>query len=135
MENDRAKQSQRSKELSPEYVSMVEQFFPQFGSEGTVPPDCNTKDFYSRLLRGTLNLHTIQPGKISCFLTVTPTITVFQYLLCSFPMSDVSAALKSPQYTNNMANISGTGLEESVMSNLSKDFLNICFLRQSYKSL
>ena len=77
-----------TKEKHPQYVSAVKLMFEDEEISGSVPEICNTKDFYSDLIRAHLKPQTILRGRVSCLLSITPainvTISTFLSLFCFF---------------------------------------------------
>ena len=77
-----------TKEKHPQYVSAVKLMFEDEEISGSVPEICNTKDFYSDLIRAHLKPQTIIRGRVSCLLSITPainvTISTFLSLFCFF---------------------------------------------------
>ncbi|KAL0002539.1 hypothetical protein SO802_016320 [Lithocarpus litseifolius] len=63
-----------TKEKHPQYVSAVKLMFEDEEISGSVPEFCNTKDFYSDLIRAHLKPQTILRGRVSCLLSITPAI-------------------------------------------------------------
>ncbi|KAM4094587.1 hypothetical protein ACB094_06G206600 [Castanea mollissima] len=63
-----------TKEKHPQYVSAVKLMFEDEEISGSVPEICNTKDFYSDLIRAHLKPQTILRGRVTCLLSITPAI-------------------------------------------------------------
>ena len=65
-----------SKEIPPQYVSALKDMLEEAGISAPIPENCNTKGFYSDLIRGHLKPQTVLRGRVTCLLSVTPAINV-----------------------------------------------------------
>lgn len=75
-----------SKEIPSRSVSYINGFFQGVGVSATIPPNCDSKDFYSDLIRGHfLEVNRVERGKVSCLLSVKAAVTV----MLIFPLSFV----------------------------------------------
>ncbi|XP_059312859.1 uncharacterized protein LOC132064022 isoform X1 [Lycium ferocissimum] len=65
-----------SKELSEEAATLVDSLFTRVRLDGAnFLTQYDAKDSFSELTRGCLKVHTIHPGKVSCFLSVKPALS------------------------------------------------------------
>ncbi|EXC28020.1 hypothetical protein L484_022253 [Morus notabilis] len=60
--------------VSPETVHKVLSFFSTVSVSAVLPDHSTTKDFYSELIAGLLKPLRIEPGRVTCLLTVKPPI-------------------------------------------------------------
>ena len=76
--------SQRvAKEIPSQRVLVVTNFLRNMGVSDPVPDNCNTKDFYSDLVRGVLKPDRVLRGRVTCILTIKPPVAVtLGTLLC-----------------------------------------------------
>ena len=65
-------------DISAEYVSAISAFFQKVGvsHSNSIPDFCNTKYFYSHLIRDAIKPDQVLRGRITCHLTVTPILAV-----------------------------------------------------------
>ena len=65
-------------DVSAEYVSAISAFFQKVGvsHSNSIPDFCNTKYFYSHLIRDAIKPDQVLRGRITCHLTVTPILAV-----------------------------------------------------------
>jgi hypothetical protein len=77
-----------AKEIPSEYVSRLSSSLRGMGVIDSIPDNCNTKDFYSDLVRGFLKPDRVLRGRVTCFLTIKPPIVVplVTLLFASFSM-------------------------------------------------
>uniref|UniRef100_A0A7N2R9M5 Thioesterase domain-containing protein n=1 Tax=Quercus lobata TaxID=97700 RepID=A0A7N2R9M5_QUELO len=63
-------------DVSAEYVSVITGFFKKLGvsHSNSIPDFCNTKYFYSHLIRDAIKPDQVLRGRITCLLTVTPVL-------------------------------------------------------------
>ncbi|XP_055817416.1 uncharacterized protein LOC129886660 [Solanum dulcamara] len=67
-----------SDELSKEAVALVDLLFIQMRQgDYNIPRQYEVKDSFSELTRSCLKVHNIHPGKVSCILSVKPSISNF----------------------------------------------------------
>ncbi|KAM7476385.1 hypothetical protein LguiB_023628 [Lonicera macranthoides] len=67
-----------SEKIPSQSVSYMNDFFQGVGVSATIPPNCDSKDFYSDLIRGHfLEVNRVERGKVSCLLSVKAGITNF----------------------------------------------------------
>jgi hypothetical protein len=78
-----------SKDVPSQSVIAIKDLFGDL----EIPENCNTKEFYSDLIRGHLKPQRVVRGRVTCLLTVTPAITVTISNLTSFPLQTHSLAL------------------------------------------
>lgn len=65
-----------SEDLSEEAAYLVDRLLRRVQLDGdNCPPQYDAKDSFSELTRGCLKVHSIQPGKVSCILSVKPAIS------------------------------------------------------------
>ncbi|XP_062155684.1 uncharacterized protein LOC133863662 [Alnus glutinosa] len=64
-----------SKDVPSQSVIAIKDMFGDVEISGPVPENCNTKEFYSDLIRGHLKPQRVVRGRVTCLLTVTPAIT------------------------------------------------------------
>ncbi|XP_050249732.1 uncharacterized protein LOC126696987 [Quercus robur] len=66
-------------DVSAEYVSAISAFFQRVGvsHSNSIPDFCNTKYFYSHLIRDAIKPDQVLRGRITCHLTVTPILANF----------------------------------------------------------
>lgn len=73
-----------SEDVPESHVNDVQHFLKGVGISDPVPDHCDTKDFYSYLIRGILKPLNIQRGRVTCLVSVKPAFTVkFSILLLS----------------------------------------------------
>jgi hypothetical protein len=65
-----------AKEIPSQHVSAVTNFLRNMGVSDPVPDNCNTKDFYSDLVRGFLKPDRVLRGRVTCILTIKPPVAV-----------------------------------------------------------
>jgi hypothetical protein len=82
-----------SKDVPSQSVIAIKDMFGDVEISGPVLENCNTKEFYSDLIRGHLKPQRVVRGRVTCLLTVTPAITVTISNLTSFPLQTHSLAL------------------------------------------
>lgn len=75
-----------SKDVPSQSVTAIKDMFEDVEISGSVPDNCNTKDFYSDLIRGHLKAQRVVRGRVTCLLSVTPAITVAISNLTSFSL-------------------------------------------------
>ncbi|KAE7999811.1 hypothetical protein FH972_004206 [Carpinus fangiana] len=66
-----------AKEIPSQRVSAVTNFLRNMGVSDPVPDNCNTKDFYSDLVRGFLKPDRVLRGRVTCILTIKPPVANF----------------------------------------------------------
>ncbi|GMY09481.1 acyl-coenzyme A thioesterase 13-like [Fagus crenata] len=68
-----------TKGLSAKHVSMVTNFLRSVGVgvSDSIPDNCNTKEFYSDIIRDTIKPDLLLRGRVTCLLTVKPTVANF----------------------------------------------------------
>ncbi|KAJ8512503.1 hypothetical protein OPV22_002937 [Ensete ventricosum] len=59
----------------PDPLAATEGFFRHLGLFETLPESADKKDFFSDLIRSILNVDRVEPGRITCTLTVRSTVT------------------------------------------------------------
>ncbi|KAL5565559.1 hypothetical protein UlMin_028723 [Ulmus minor] len=64
-----------SDDISPELAYQVLQFHDTLGFTSIIPPTCDTKDFFSKVICGVLKPLSIVRGRVTCLLAVKPVIT------------------------------------------------------------
>ncbi|XP_059457909.1 uncharacterized protein LOC132187577 [Corylus avellana] len=64
-----------SKDVPSQSVTAIKDLFEDVEISGPIPENCNTKDFYSDLIRGHLKPQRVVRGRVTCLLSVTPAIT------------------------------------------------------------
>uniref|UniRef100_A0A5B7AD14 Thioesterase domain-containing protein n=1 Tax=Davidia involucrata TaxID=16924 RepID=A0A5B7AD14_DAVIN len=64
-----------TRDVTSQTVSIVTGFLDRMGMSQHIPQNCDTKDFYSDLIRGSIKVNTVQRGRISCLLSVKPALT------------------------------------------------------------
>ena len=75
-----------SSDVSPENVAGVLGFLSDLGVSAILLDHCTTKDFYYDLISGVLKPLRIEPGRVTCLLTVRPAVLVsFSSWFCVFP--------------------------------------------------
>ncbi|KAA8516008.1 hypothetical protein F0562_019187 [Nyssa sinensis] len=60
------------RDVSSQNVFLVNDFFDKMGTSQHIPQNCDTKDFYTDLIRGALEVNAVQRGRISCLVSVKP---------------------------------------------------------------
>lgn len=65
-----------AKEFPSEHLSAVTIFLRSMGVSEFIPDNCNTKDFYSDLVRAFLKPDRVLRGRVTCLLTISPAVTV-----------------------------------------------------------
>ena len=75
-----------TKGLSAKHVSMVTNFLRSVGAgvSDSIPDNCNTKEFYSDIIRDTIKPDLLLRGRVTCLLTVKPTVAVTLLSFLSF---------------------------------------------------
>ncbi|XP_062155685.1 uncharacterized protein LOC133863663 [Alnus glutinosa] len=66
-----------AKEFPSELLSAVTIFLRSMGVSESIPDNCNTKDFYSDLVRAFLKPDRVLRGRVTCLLTISPAVTNF----------------------------------------------------------
>ncbi|GMN71236.1 hypothetical protein TIFTF001_053365 [Ficus carica] len=66
-----------SSDVSPESVAGLLGFLSDLGVSAILPDHCTTKDFYYNLISGVLKPLRIEPGRVTCLLTVRPAVLNF----------------------------------------------------------
>jgi hypothetical protein len=61
-----------SKDVPSQSMTAIKHMFEDVEISGTVPENCNIKDFYSDLIRGHLKPQRVVRGRVTCLLSVTP---------------------------------------------------------------
>ena len=76
-----------SEDVPEKHVNDVLRFLKGVGISDPVPDHCDTKDFYSYLIRGILKPLNIQRGRVTCLVSVKPAFTVKFSILPSLWLS------------------------------------------------
>jgi hypothetical protein len=77
-----------AKEFPSEHLSAVTFCLQTVGVSDSIPDNCNTKGFYSDLVRAFVKPDRVLRGRVTCLLTINPavTVTLVTLLFASFSM-------------------------------------------------